>query len=154
MIKSDNSKRLIILKRTIELKQYEIQLDLSDLDATIARKTELIAIFKKYLHDYEDAPGADTQGTVAQFLNRQFFLNQIAKVLDSESDIIKKMQQKHEALRQTYFDNDRKISVIDDCLQNIIDLERQDMEKRQDDAAIEAFKPTHFMDHLPSNKDE
>lgn len=151
MITSKKIKRLKLLKKSIEIKQYALQAQLSDLDTAIARKSELVIIFKNYLHDYDDRV---TQVTVSKFLNKQLFLNQIAKVLESERDLIKKMRQQFDELQQFYFENDRKITVIDEHMQNMIHVKEQTIQKKQDDLESESFKHKGFMDNPSRTKRE
>jgi len=109
-------RRLMLIKRKVELKKKELQTQLKQINEHIYKKEHSIEKLKQFINHYEAQFSSNQTKTVNQFMNMQAFIHQISQTMGQEKEAVRTLLEKRNELLTNVKKNEQQIDTIEATL--------------------------------------
>lgn len=131
--------RMNLFKRSIEVKQQDLQFKLKQMNTALEKIHQTIRTLNDYIKNYKKTLHSQALQSPTQFVNYQSFLDQLAKSRQIEQDEQNRIIQKKEAILNEIKQNTHKIDVIDQVLSRYHQSELQEKNNKTEQIELEQW---------------
>ena len=119
MQSNHKSRRLELIKRSVEFHQQALEMQLKNIQNSISKKEKSVQSLKSYIKQSEEQYCAKQISQSTHFINNQLFIDHLSKAMSQEEENLKTITNQKEKLYQDIKTNTHKIDTIETILNDI-----------------------------------